>query len=134
MFCVNTESTGDIQPTLAYTMNVLKEMNSNFKYTYNDKWIYNNNIHEQLNGDCEDIASTMIAHMVDDGIDKKYLHLVYRKTSETEAHMFLAVDTIDEGLRHLDYANSGYPIEPQINFHMRMDNVGIYKWVKGNIK
>ena len=73
----------------------------------------------------------MAQHMINEGIGKEWLYLVYRLTSESEAHMFLAVDTEDRGLLHLDYANSGYPIEPQINFHLPMTNVN--KWIKGNI-
>lgn len=133
-FCIKSESIGDIQPTREYVISVLKEMNSNFKYSVDDTWHYNDTIYEYLIGDCEDIASTMSKYMIDEGIDKKYLFLAYRKISETEAHVFLAVETSDAGLLHLDYANSGYPIEPQINFHMRLDNAGVYNWVKGNIK
>lgn len=133
-FCQNSPSIGDIQPTRAYALEVLYEMNSNFKYCVNDSWIYNQTAHEDLCGDCEDIASTMEQHMENDGIGKEYLYLVYRKLSETSGHMFLAVDTIDAGLLHLDYANSGYPIEPQINFHMPMTDVGVHKWIKGNIR
>jgi len=134
MFCKTVTSIGDIQPTKEYTIRVLKEMNSNFKYVVNFRWAYNTSIYEHLEGDCEDIASTMAYYMINDGIDTKYLHLAYRKISDTEAHLFLAVDTIDAGLLHVDYSNSGYPIEPRINFHMRMDNPGVDKWVKGNIK
>lgn len=134
IFCVNSPSTGDIQPTKEYAMKILLEMNSNFEYTHNDKWIYNDTVHEYLEGDCEDITSTMAKHMIDDGIGKKYLSLAYRLTSEKTAHLFLAVETSDAGILHLDYSNSGYPIEERINFHMKMTDVGLYKWIKGNIK
>ena len=134
IFCSSTDSTGDIQPTSEYARDILLEMNSNFKYKADSTWHYNDNVHEYLKGDCEDIASTMAKHMIEDGVGPKYLHLAYRKISETEGHLFLAVDTIDRGMLHLDYSNSGYPIEPKINFHMRMDDVGVHKWVKGNIQ
>ena len=134
IFCKNSISVGDIIPTREYALNVLKEMNLNFKYKENDSWIYNNTVYEYLKGDCEDIASTMAKHMIDDGIGKEYLYLVYRLTGEKTAHMFLAVDTLDAGLLHLDYSNSGYKIEPKINFYLPMTNVGIYSWIKGNIK
>lgn len=134
IFCVNSESIGDIKPTKKYALNILKTMNNNFTYTNNEKWIYNNTVYEHLNGDCEDIVSTMIQHMIDDGIDKKYLFIAFRYLENNTSHVFLAIDTIDGGMLHLDYGNSGYPIEPNINFHMRMDDVGIYKWIKGNIK
>lgn len=134
IFCKQSPSIGDIRPSRKYTLEILREMNSNFTYTSNDVWIYNDTVYEDLRGDCEDIASTMAKHMIDDGIGKEWLYLAYRKISETEAHLFLAVDTIDAGLLHLDYANSGYPIEPRINFHMKMTDPGVYKWIKGNIK
>ncbi len=130
VFCVNSPSIGDIRPTKEYTLKVLYEINRNFNYVSNDTWIYNDTVYEHLSGDCEDIASTMAKHMIDDGIDKEWLYLVYRKTSVTEAHMFLAVDTND-GILHLDYANSGYIIEDQINFHLPMTDVS--RWIKGNI-
>jgi predicted transglutaminase-like cysteine proteinase len=109
-------------------------MNDHFKYYSDSIWHYNQSVYEYLKGDCEDIASTMAQHMINEGIGKEYLYLVYRKTSETTAHMFLAVDTSDKGLLHLDYDNSGYPIEDEINFHLALDNVGVYSWVKGNIR
>ena len=107
-------------------------MNSNFTYIADDTWHYNQSVESLLRGDCEDIASTMAQHMINEGIGTQYLYLVYRKTSETTAHMFLAVDTSDEGLLHLDYANSGYPIEDNINFYLPLDDVSV--WVKGNIR
>jgi len=134
IFCRTTKDIGDIRPTKQYTLEVLHEMNNNFKYTANSIWIYNNNIYEYLKGDCEDIASTMAQHMVNEGVATKYLSLVYRKISNTSAHIFLAVDTVDAGLLHLDYDNSGYPIEPEINYHMVLSNAGVNKWIKGNIK
>lgn len=134
IFCTTTDSIGDTYPTKEYALSILKEMNLNFKYKNDSTWHYNSSIYEYLIGDCEDIASTMAKHMIDDGIDTKYLHLAFRKISKDEYHIFLAVDTSDAGMLHLDYANSGYQIEPRINFHMRMDNVGVDKWVKGNIK
>ena len=134
IFCKKFIAIGDIKPTQEYAISILKEMNSNFKYKSDNTWHYNDNIYEYLKGDCEDIASTMAKHMIEDGIDPKYLHLVFRKIENEQDHIFLAVDTEDAGLLHLDYINSGYPIEPRINFHMRMDNPGVYKWVKGNIR
>lgn len=133
MFCTNHPSIGDIQPTKAYAMEILLEMNSHFDYKADDYWKYNDNVYEYLEGDCEDIASTMATHMINDGIDKKYLSIAFRKIDDTTYHVFLAVQTSDAGILHLDYSNSGYPIEPRINFHMKMTDVGIDKWVKGNI-
>ena len=134
IFCESSPNIGDIHPTREYALYILAEMNRNFKYKVDNTWHYNDTVYEYLKGDCEDIASTMAKHMINDGVDKKYLSIVYRELENNYGHVFLAVDTIDAGLLHLDYANSGYPIEPRINFHMRMDDVGIYKWVKGNIK
>ena len=132
IFCTTTEDVGDVQPNSTYALYVLRLMNQNFKYYADDYWHYNQSISERLKGDCEDIASTMAQHMINDGVGTQYLYLVYRRTSETTAHMFLAVDTSDKGLLHLDYANSGYPIEPQINYHLPLDNVSV--WIKGNIQ
>lgn len=133
IFCTTTSSVGDIQPTRKYAIETLIEMNSNFKYQIDDVWKYNYTVYEDLVGDCEDIASTMAQHMVNDGIDKKYLHLAFRKIEDGTFHVFLAVNTVDAGMLHLDYSNSGYPIE-RINFHMRMDDAGVDKWVKGDIR
>lgn len=134
VFCKNSPSIGDIQPTREYALDVLRKMNKNFKYKVDNTWNYNDTVHEYLKGDCEDIASTMAKHMIDDGIDKKYLAIAYREIENNYGHVFLVVQTSDEGRLHLDYENSGYPLEPRINFHMRMDDVGIHKWIKGNIK
>lgn len=134
IFCTNSASIGDIHPTKEYVISVLEEMNSNFTYKIDSTWHYNDSIYEHLKGDCEDITSTMIQHMVNDGVDKKHLYIAFRFLDDNNSHVFLAVDTIDSGLLHLDYANSGYPIEENINFHMKMTDVGIYKWIKGNIK
>jgi predicted transglutaminase-like cysteine proteinase len=131
VFCTDTKDIGYEQPSYDYAIEVLKEMNANFTYVADDTWHYNQTVSEHLRGDCEDIASTMAMHMINDGIGKEYLYLVYRKTSETTAHIFLAVNTYDVGLIHLDYGNSGYPIEPQINFHLPLDDVSV--WIKGNI-
>ena len=132
IFCSTTCGVGHDKPTSEYTLGVLREMNSNFTYIADDTWHYNQSVESLLRGDCEDIASTMAQHMINEGIGTQYLYLVYRKTSETTAHMFLAVDTSDEGLLHLDYANSGYPIEDNINFYLPLDDVSV--WVKGNIR
>ena len=134
IFCKNFTPIGDIEPTREYALQILQEMNSNFKYESDDTWHYNDTVYEYLRGDCEDIASTMAKHMIDDGIAPQSLALVYRKISDTEAHLFLAVKTSDAGILHLDYANSGYQIEPNINFHMIMSDVGVNKWIKGNIE
>ena len=132
IFCINSPSTGDIQPTKEYVMGITNELASNQTYTNTIPWYYNNTVYEDLEGDCEDTAMTLVKHMVDDGIDKKYLSLAYQLTSETTAHIFVAVDTVDYGMIHIDYRNSGYTIE-RINWHMLMTNVGISKWVKGDI-
>ena len=134
IFCEDSPSVGDTRPTMAYAVTIANRLDNNTRYEISDNWHYNYTVDEYLIGDCEDVAMTIIQHMVDEGIDKKHLHLVYRLVSTTEAHMFVAVDTIDRGLIHIDYAGSGGPIEEQINFHMRMDNVGVYRWIKGNIK
>ena len=138
MFCEDSQSYGDIQPTRAYILNLIAEHRRTFKYVSDgksDHWKYNDTIHESLRGDCEDKALTMIHHMVtQDGIDKKYLVLVYRLISETEAHMFVAVNTSDAGWLHVDYVNSGQPLEENINWHMLMSDVGTLSWIKGNIK
>lgn len=133
IFCKKSDSIGDIKPTKVYVIKTLTDMNSNFSYKEDNSWHYNQTVYEDLSGDCEDIASTMAQHMINDGIDKQYLHLAFRKLGDNEYHIFLAVDTSDAGILHVDYGNSGYSIEPKINFHMRMDNPGVYKWVKGNI-
>ena len=133
IFCTTTPSVGDIQPTKKYALETLCEMNSNFTYKIDDTWHYNQTVFEELEGDCENIASTMAQDMVNDGIDKKYLHLALRKLDDGEFHLFLAVDTVDAGMLHLDYYESGYPIE-RINFHMRLDDAGVDKWIKGDIQ
>ena len=133
IFCINVPAIGDIEPTREYSLSILREMNRNFKYKADDTWHYHQTVHEYLKGDCEDIASTMAQHMINDGIDPSCLAMVYRKTGENSAHHFLAVKT-DGKWYHFDYGNSGYLIEPNINFYMKMDNVGIHNWVKGNIR
>ena len=131
IFCENFESAGKIRPTRDYAINVANDLNLNYLDTLD--WYYNNNIHDELIGDCEDVAMTIINHMISDGIDKKFLHLVYLITFNGDsAHVFVAVDTIDSGIIHIDYPGSGYPIE-QINYHMRMDNSGTFNWIKGNM-
>lgn len=133
MFCKNDISIGDIQPTQAYALGLAKTMFNNTSYKVTDRWYHNKTVYEHLTGDCEDVAMTIVNHMIDDGIDRKYIVLVYRMTSETTAHMFVAVNTIDAGWIHIDYENSGYPLEDRINHHMLMTDVGVYKWIKGNI-
>lgn len=133
IFCTTPLAISDIQPTKEYAIKVINDMSLNFTYSVDKEWQYNDTVYEALTGDCEDLASTMAKHMIEDGVDPKYLCLVYLKTSETTSHIFLAVQTSDAGILHLDYKDSGYPIEPNINFHMKMDNTGVDKWVKGNI-
>ena len=41
IFCENSESIGDVRPTKEYTLEVLREMNTNFKYKDNYVWVYN---------------------------------------------------------------------------------------------
>lgn len=133
IFCTTPETIGNIEPTKEYAMEVLRTMNKNYTPKLNDSWIYNDNVYEELVGDCEDIASTMAAHMINDGIDTKYLSLAYKTKDGKNGHIFLAVETSGSGILHLDYINSGYPIEANINFHMRMNSTGVSKWVKGNV-
>jgi len=134
MFCKNAPSVGDIKPSKKYAVNIANIMKLNNKYQVSNEWHHNTTVYEELIGDCEDTAMTIINHMVNEGIDKKYLYLVYRLTSETTAHMFVAVDT-DEGLLHIDLGNgNGKPLEENINFYMPMTDVGVNKWIKGNIK
>lgn len=134
IFCKDSLTIGDIQPTRDYVLNLVRTLDKNADYKVTDEWYYNHTVYEYLLGDCEDETMTLGKHMIDDGIDKKYLHLVWYLTSETSSHLFLAVDTIDAGMLHVDINTGAEPIEPQINWHMRMDNAGIYKWIKGNIK
>ena len=134
IFCEDSVLTGDTRPTMAYAVSIANRLDDNTRYEISDNWHYNYTVDEYLIGDCEDVAMTIVQHMVDEGIDKKYLSLVYRLISTTEAHMFVAVDTIDKGLIHIDYADSGKAIEEEINFHMPIDNVGVYRWIKGNIR
>ena len=132
IFCIESPSVGDIQPTKAYAVELANILFIHTDYVVTNEWYYNYTVYEDLRGDCEDVAMTIVQHMVDEGIDKKYLHLVWYKTEEG-SHLFVAVDTVDAGLIHIDYQDSGGPIEPEINWHMRMDNPGVDKWVKGNI-
>ncbi len=133
IFCENTPTIGDIKPTQRYSILLANELDTNTYYKVSDSWHYNETIYNYLIGDCEDVAMTLINHMVEDGIDKKYLYLVYRLVGDHEAHMFVAVDT-EVGLIHLDYKNSGKPIEEQINHYMPMSNAGVNNWIKGNIR
>ncbi len=134
MFCKNQPSIGDIKPTRKYAVSVSNTMKLNNEYIVTDEWYHNQTVHEELIGDCEDTAMTIIAHMVNEGMDKKYLYLVCRMTSETTAHMFVAVKT-DEGMIHIDAEEgNGKPLEENINFYMPMTDVGVNKWIKGNIQ
>lgn len=133
-FCWSDDSISDIQPTQQYCINLAKGLDTNLKYVVTDEWYYNHTIYQRLVGDCEDVAMTLAKHMIDDGIDKKHIVMVYRLTGETSAHIFLAINTSDAGWIHLDYANSGGLLEPQINHHMLLTDAGVYKWIKGNIK
>lgn len=127
MFCVNTEPLGNEQPTSRYAYDILNEMLLNFTYFDNNSWIYNDNIYEELVGDCEDIASTMAQHMVNDGVDPKYLYFGYIYNNEGN-HLFLMVDTIDKGVVYLYYFSG------EVAYHMPLNDVGVYKWREGNIK
>lgn len=133
MFCSNLPTIGDIKPTPEYARNIVHTLRKNNKYEISDDWHYTETVYEFQVRDCEDEAMTMIHHMVDEGIDKKYLFLVYQLTSATSAHLFVGIDTT-EGLMHMDISTVLAPIEERINWHMRMDNAGIYTWIKGNIR
>ena len=131
MFCNTKESIGDIRPTKEYATELGYTMARNNDYKLTNEWYYNDTVYETLIGDCTNSALTIVKHMFDDGIDMKYVYLVYRLTSETTAHMFVAVDT-EDGLIHIDAEEgNGLPIEEQINFHLPMTDVS--KWIKGNI-
>lgn len=132
IFCQNSPTTGDIQPTEKYVKNIVSKLKPNTKYVVSDNWHYTETVYEYQERDCEDEAMTMVHHMVDDGIDKKYLFLVYILMPNNTAHVFVGVDTVDKGLLHMDLSIVT-PIEPKINWHMRMDDAGVEKWVKGNI-
>lgn len=131
MFCINSPSIGTIKPTGDYCRNIVRNMNT--EYEVSRHWHYTETIYEFQIRDCEDEAMTMIHHMVDEGIDKKYLFMVYQLTAPDAAHIFIGVDTT-EGLMHMDMNTEVAPIEDKINWHMPMTNVGTTKWVKGNIK
>lgn len=134
IFCVNSDSIGDVHPTKQYVMGLALELADNSIYKATVEWYYNDTVYEDLEGDCEDTTMTLIQHMVDEGVDKKHLSLAYQLTGAGDtAHMFVAVNTVDFGMIHLDYPSSGYPIE-RINYHMKMTDVGIDKWEKGDIK
>lgn len=133
IFCVNSESIGDIMPTVPYAHSIVEGLRKNTKYKVSDDWHYTNTVHEYQVRDCEDEAMTMIKHMVDGGIDKKYLYMVYRLTSKTTAHMFVGIMT-NKGLMHMDLNTGVRPIEDKINFYMPMTNVGVNSWIKGNIR
>ena len=134
MFCSNLPSIGEIQPTYAYGLGIVKTLRKHTKYKISDDWHYTETVYEFQVRDCEDEAMTMIHHMVDEGIDKKYLYLVYQLWSKTEAHMFIAINTVDMGMMHMDINTGLAPIEVQINWHMPMNNAGTQTWIKGNIK
>ena len=134
IFCKTTETVGDIQRTRAYARTVAIKLSKNhtFKNTYD--WYYNDTVYWELEGDCEDVAMTLCKHMVDNGADIKHLYLAYKLTDGgASAHVFLAVDTVDNGIIHIDGANSGYAIE-RINWYMPLSNAGVNEWIKGNIK
>lgn len=133
MFCKDLPTIGDIQPTEEYIRRVARKLKQNTKYVVSDDWHYTETVYEYQERDCEDEAMTMVHHMVDNGIDKKYLHLAYILLPNDTAHIFVAVNTIDKGLLHMDLSTVK-PIEPRINWHMRMDNAGVDTWIKGNIK
>ena len=134
MFCSDQPTIGDIQPTGDYLIGIVDRLLDNTTYKVSDDWHYAGSVDIHMVRDCEDEAMEMINTMVEEGIDKKYLFLVYQLTSETSAHMFIGVKTIDKGLRHMDLNTVHAPIEKQINWHMRMDDAGVRKWIKGNIQ
>ena len=132
MFCVTTESLWDVQPTKEYALNLAVIMYENTEYNATREWYHNDDVHQELVGDCEDIAMTIIAHMVHDGTNTKYLQLGYELTSETTAHIFVIVDSIDYGKIHIDYPNSGYAVG-RYNWYMDMNDTSTLKWKDGNI-
>ena len=133
MLCKTDISIGDIKPTREYALEILNEMNSNFRYKGEDGdiWVYNSSIHENLVGDCEDIAMTMIHHMIEDGIDRKHIIMATELWSDNVWHIFVGLNT-DEGWLHLDYYGSGVPMS-RTNYYMKMTDVGVYKWIKGSV-
>ena len=132
IFCATADSIGHEKPSSEYVLGILRTMNLNFTYKEDDTWHYNDSVAVRLRGDCEDISSTMAKYLYLKGIGLEYMYLGYRLTSETSAHIFLIVNTWDKGLLHLDYANSGYPLEDNINFYLPLADVSV--WVKGNIQ
>ena len=131
MFCTTPTSIGDSIPTKEYATKIGYTMARNNLYKSTYEWYYNDTVYEKLIGDCSNSALTIVKQMYEDGIDMQYVYLVYRMTSETTAHLFVAVDT-EDGILHIDAEEgNGLPIEEQINFHLPMTDVS--KWIKGNI-
>ncbi len=133
MFCTDLSTIGDLKPTEEYLANIVNALRQNTKYKESDHWHYTETVYEYQVRDCEDEVMTMIHHMVDDGIDKKYLFMVYRLTSKTSAHMFVGVKT-DNGIMHMDVNTGIAPIEENINWYMPMSGAGVRGWVRGNIE
>lgn len=134
LFCSDAPSIGDLQPSKDYAMGMGYEIGRNIDYEYMLEWFYNDTVHEYLKGDCTNIALTIIKHMTDEGIDKKYLYLAYKRIDENSTHMFVAVDTPD-GIIHVDNGGkNGLLVGDNIDFYMPMTSVGVNGWIKGNIE
>lgn len=134
MFCSDQPTLSDIQPTYDYATDIVMTLRKNTNYVLSDDWHYAGSIYEQMDRDCEDEAMEMINQMVNEGIDKKYLFMVHQIWSATESHIFVGIEIEGRGLMHMDVNTILKPIEPQLNFHMRMNDAGADRWIKGNIK
>ena len=136
-FCETRPSTGDIKPLWLDVKEAVLILGSNFIYTsdIDDEWNYNLTINETLREDCDGNALTLAYHLLEEMVvDRKHIVLAAKYYPDEDSyHMFVAVNTIDRGWAWFDYDFSGDPL-PDINWHMLMTDVGVNKWIKGNIQ
>ena len=60
IFCNEFESKGNIQPTKEYAVQKAVDIYKKLIVNLSVEWKYNNTVYEVLEGDCEDIAMTII--------------------------------------------------------------------------
>lgn len=132
IFCQVEPTIGDLQPTSDYIMEMLVAHSHWYKYTSESKdhWKYNYSIHEYLAGDCEDKMMTMIHHMINDGIDRKYIKMAATYNPNKNYHVFALANTSDRGWVRFDYWRNGVRDMGLVNWTMPINNIGVKNWEK----
>jgi predicted transglutaminase-like cysteine proteinase len=66
---------------------------SNFEYTTDYTWHYNEDIFTFLRGDCEDVAITYVEWLIGQGINPKTITLIVAGNGEVPSHVYVGVVT-----------------------------------------